>query len=146
VTLNNALSGTVDVQNGILAYSSNLTNNRGTVKVEAGARFNIGGSLTNAAEGVIGHGTGHRHLHGTGRHHRHRPSGGTLAIHLTGGFTPDANAVFNLMTYANMTGAFSVLRGDSAGYSVDFSVNTSTDPRTLMVRNINVATQVPAWI
>jgi hypothetical protein len=141
VAFNN--SGTADVQTGTLAYNSNLTNNQGTLNVAPGARLSVAGSFTNAAEGTVRIGlanatsTGLMAITGTAN------LGGTFALYLTGGFIPASDAVFNLMTYANKTGAFSVLRGDSDGFRVDFGIDTSTDTKTLKVRNINVTTQTP---
>ena len=38
------------------------------------------------------------------------------------------------MTYASRTGAFTILRGESPGGVMDFTVDTATDPKVLKVR------------
>ena len=132
----------MNVDAGTLIYSNNLTN-PGTLSVAPGARMNVGGSFTNGAQGTVRIGlanattTGLLAVTGTAN------LAGTLAVYLAGGYVPDANAVFGVMTYANRTGAFSILRGESPGALMDFTVDTATDPKTLKIQNITVTTVLP---
>ena len=68
---------------------------------------------------------------------------GTLDVYLTGGFVPDVGAVFDVITYSSHTGAFAILRGESPGGVMDFTVDTATDPKVLKIRNITVSTVLP---
>ena len=67
---------------------------------------------------------------------------GTLVVFLDGGFEPAASDIFNVITYNTRVGIFSVLRGESPGAQMDFSIDTATDPRTLKVKGASPGSTV----
>ncbi len=137
-----ANSGTLDVEAGTLTYGNGLAN-QGTVTVAPGGRLSLTGSFTNDPAAVVRIGLGNATTFGVLAATGVASLAGTLDVYLTGGFIPDAAAVFGVMTYASHTGAFTILRGETPGGSMDFTVDTASDPKVLKVRDVNVSTVVP---
>ncbi|MEO7622362.1 MAG: CARDB domain-containing protein, partial [Gallionella sp.] len=140
ITFNN--TGTVNVNAGTLTYNPNLTN-QGTISIAPGARMSIGGSFTNSAQATVRVGLGNATTIGVLAVTGTATLNGTLDVYLDGGYVPAASAIFGVITYLNRTGTFSVLRGESPGAQVDFSIDTASDPKTLKVKNVNVTTVLP---
>ncbi|ROZ64162.1 CARDB domain-containing protein [Ramlibacter sp. WS9] len=135
-------TGTLNVNAGTFIYSNNLTN-QGTLSIAPGARMNVSGSFTNSAQATVRVGLGNPTSIGVLAVTGTANLNGTLAVYLANGFVPGANDVFGVVTYANRTGAFSILRGESPGADVTFTIDTASSPTTLRVRNITVTAVVP---
>ncbi|MCI4430024.1 MAG: hypothetical protein JHC40_12750, partial [Burkholderiales bacterium] len=140
ISFNN--TGTLNVSAGTLVYNANLTN-QGTVSVAPGARMSVGGSFTNAAQATLRVGLGNATTIGVLAVTGTANLNGTLAVYLDGGYVPASSDVFGVITYANRTGAFSILRGESPGAQMSFSVDTASDSKTLKVQGITVTTVLP---
>src|SRR5262249_21339695 len=128
---------------GTLGYGASLTNSVGTLSVAPGARLNITGNFTNGAQGTVRVGLGNATTTGLVAITGTATLGGTLDVYLDGGFVPAASDVFTVMTYAGRVGTFSILRGESPGADMNFSVDTTSDPKALKVQNITVTTVQP---
>ena len=135
-------SGTIHVDAGTLVLNRSLTS-LGMFSIAPGARATIAGTFTNDAQATVRIGllnaTTNGLLSATGA----ATLAGTLDVYLTGGFVPDIGAVFDVITYSSHTGAFTILRGETPGGVMDFTVDTTTDPKVLKIRNVTVSTVLP---
>ncbi|HNK18159.1 MAG TPA: CARDB domain-containing protein, partial [Piscinibacter sp.] len=135
-------TGTVNVAAGTLVYGSNLSN-QGSVSIAPGARMNVSGAFSNGASATVRVGLGNATTIGVLAVSGTASLNGTLNVYLGGGYVPTPGDIFNVITYASRSGAFGSLLGESPDAQVTFTVDATSDPRVLKVRNIAVTAVAP---
>ncbi|MBK6595661.1 MAG: hypothetical protein IPG23_24860 [Burkholderiales bacterium] len=105
--------------------------------------MNLGGSFTNTASATVRVGLGNATTIGVLGSRWYGQSGRDTGCSLDWRFRTAASDIFGVITYANRTGSFSSLLGESPGSQVTFSVDTASSPTTLKVKSFVLTTIVP---